>query len=93
MTDQRIIERALEHEQAGLRYCFTCSSWEDDTDCFAGDHSRHCGHELKPLGFEMSRAYRLISTERIGKLFAVQDATGNPVKINHEREPVERNEQ
>ena len=36
MTDQRIINRATEMEKAGLRYCFTCSDWEDDTDCFPG---------------------------------------------------------
>lgn len=71
MTDQQIIDRATEMERSGLRYCFTCTMWEDDTDCFPGDHSRHCGHELKPLGFEIAPEYRLICTEQIDQLVAV----------------------
>ena len=35
-------------ERGGYAWCFSCSAWEDDTDCFGDDHSRHCGHPIKP---------------------------------------------
>ena len=70
-ADQEIIDRAIKMESAGLRYCFTCGSWDDDTDCYPEDHSRHCGHELKPLGFELDRAYRLICVRDVERLIAV----------------------
>lgn len=62
---ETIRQRVLTNEGAGLRYCFTCNDWDDDTDCFPGDHSRHCGHELKPLGLEIAPEYRLICTNRL----------------------------
>ena len=68
--DDEIAKRVGRHEAAGLRYCFTCGSWDDDTDCFPGDHSRHCGHELKPLGTatypdSLASDYRLICTAKV----------------------------
>ena len=77
MIPQDIQDRATEMERCGLRYCFTCSSWEDDTDCFPDDHSRHCGHELKLLGFEMAMEYRLICTNDL-RLIGVQKQGGQP---------------
>ena len=50
---------------AALRYCFTCMGWYDDTECYPGDHSRHCGHELKVLGQEVAREYRLICHHKV----------------------------
>ena len=61
---QFIRDRVHRMESAGLRWCFTCCSWEDDTDCRRDDHSRHCGHALKPLGMEMPQQYRLICTAK-----------------------------
>jgi len=61
---QDIHDRVSQNEELGLRYCFTCCSWEDDTDCYPGDHSRHCGHELKVRGLDLAAEYRLICTDR-----------------------------
>ena len=77
MIPQDIQDRATELERCGHGYCFTCLSWEDDTDCFPGDHSRHCGHELKPLGFEMANEYRLICTNDL-RLIGLQPQVGQP---------------
>ena len=63
-------DRIAKHEAAGLRYCFTCMSWEDDTDCYPGDHSRHCGHELKPLGMEKAPDLRLVCTAKMQRILA-----------------------
>ena len=68
---QDIHDRVSRNEESGLRYCFTCGSWEDDTDCYPGDHSRHCGHELKALGLEIAAEYRLICTNRFASFAAV----------------------
>lgn len=57
---QFIRDRVHRMESSGQRWCFTCMGWHDNTDCFPGDHSRHCGHELKPLGMEMAQEYRLV---------------------------------
>ena len=46
----RTEEEMVQLENGGYRYCFTCADWCDDTDCYQEDHSRHCGHHLKPLG-------------------------------------------
>ena len=37
-----------ELERDGYLYCFDCGDWFDDTLCYPGDHSRHCGHHMKP---------------------------------------------
>ncbi len=66
-------DRVRQHEAAGLRYCFTCMTWDDDTDCFPSDHSLHCGHELKPLGMEMAVEYRLICTAQIHQIIAIRN--------------------
>ena len=72
---QAVLDRVARNEAAGLRYCFTCCSWEDDTDCYHGDHSRHCGHALKPMG-EMAHEYRLICTHGADAIVAVTVPAG-----------------
>ena len=43
-------QQARQHlEQSGYQWCHTCEGWYDDTACFKGDHSRHCGHRLQPI--------------------------------------------
>ncbi len=37
-------------EAHGWLYCRTCGGWYDDTYCWPGDHSQHCGHRLMPAG-------------------------------------------
>ena len=39
-----------ELESGGYLYCHDCGNWYDDTYCYPEDHSRHCGHTLKPAG-------------------------------------------
>lgn len=65
LTEKQAEERArrIEHNQAaGLQYCYSCMGWHDDTACYPGDHSRHCGHQLKPISVTLSHGYRLICT-------------------------------
>ena len=50
MTNQMTNAEQRELEAAGWAYCFTCQGWNDDTYCWPQDHSRHCGHRLKPTG-------------------------------------------
>ena len=38
-----------ELEQDGWQFCIACDIWADDTVCYPDDHSRHCGHALKPV--------------------------------------------
>ena len=68
---ERQTKEIIERESAGLRYCYSCQAWEDDTDCLPGDHSRHCGHALKPLSLDLSPAYRLICAGRPGEEIAL----------------------
>ena len=30
----------------GYHWCYACREWYDDTRCYPGDHSEHCGHPL-----------------------------------------------
>ena len=41
-------------EAGGYSWCYTCGDWEDDTHCYPDDHSRHCGHHVKPVGVEVA---------------------------------------
>lgn len=65
---QFIRDRVHRMESNGQRYCFTCMDWHDDTVCYRGDHSRHCGHALKPLGMETAQEYRLVCTAKLDAL-------------------------
>ncbi len=43
----RELEEVVGLETGGYAFCLTCKEWHDDTHCFPGDHSRHCGHVIK----------------------------------------------
>ena len=47
------IEDMNQLEQGGYLCCLTCQAWHDDGFCYPDDHSKHCGHELKPIGSHM----------------------------------------
>ena len=57
-------------EVGGYTYCYQCESFEDDAYCYPGDHSRHCGHAMKPHGhsYEPTATMRLLCVGMGGKV-------------------------